>query len=229
MLFDARTRRAPKCLSSPIFLRQPSALILAGGSLALSISFLAAGALRAAKPQAAGQASAGQTTTSSKTIQFDRDVMPTLQSSCVPCHGPEKHEGQLRLDSEEAILRGGVSGKVIIPGTGQETLLGKRLLGVAGAPPMPLGGDPLSAEKIALIRAWIEQGSFTSAPPPHDFPAVVKSPASHPLATSGSVVFASQIRPILAARCYPCHGPDVHQNGLRLDSIEAILPARHTG
>src|SRR5260370_27933837 len=94
---------------------------------------------------------------------------------------------------------------------------------------MPLGGDPLSAEKIALIRAWIEQGSFTSAPPPQDFPAVVKSPASHPLATSGSVVFASQIRPILAARCYPCHGPDVQQNGLRLDSLEAILAGSTNG
>src|SRR5260370_29941300 len=146
MFCDARTRRAPKFLSSPIFLRHPSALILAGGSLALSISFLAAGALRAAKPQAAGQASAGQTTTSSKTIQFDRDVMPTLQSSCVPCHGPEKHEGQLRLDSEEAILRGGVSGKVIIPGNGQESLFVNRLFGVRASPRMPPARLPLSAE-----------------------------------------------------------------------------------
>jgi hypothetical protein len=209
-------------------LRRHCALILAGGLVAFSISFLVAGALRAAKPQAAGQANAGQTTAPSKTIQFDRDVIPVLQSSCVPCHGPEKHEGQLRLDSEEAILRGGVSGKVIIPGNGQESLLVKRLLGVAGAPRMPLGGDPLSAEKIALIRAWIQQGSFTSAPP-HDFPAAVKPPASHPSATIGSVVFASQIRPILAARCYPCHGPEVQQNGLRLDSLEAILAGSTNG
>jgi Protein of unknown function (DUF1553)/Protein of unknown function (DUF1549)/Planctomycete cytochrome C/Concanavalin A-like lectin/glucanases superfamily len=42
--------------------------------------------------------------------------------------------------------------------------------------------------------------------------------------TPGSpVVFATQIRPILASRCYPCHGPDIQQHGLRLDSLQAIL------
>jgi hypothetical protein len=47
--------------------------------------------------------------------------------------------------------------------------------------------------------------------------------ASHQTPNNGSVVFASQVRPILAARCYPCHGPDVQQHGLRLDSLQAIL------
>src|SRR5438874_3899534 len=45
----------------------------------------------------------------------------------------------------------------------------------------------------------------------------------------GSVVFATQIRPILAARCYPCHGPDVQQHGLRLDSLQAILTGSSNG
>src|SRR5438874_1632763 len=45
----------------------------------------------------------------------------------------------------------------------------------------------------------------------------------------GSVVFATQIRPILAARCYPCHGPDVQQHGLRLDSLPAILSGSANG
>src|SRR5258708_11982967 len=39
----------------------------------------------------------------------------------------------------------------------------------------------------------------------------------------GSVVFATQIRPILASRCYPCHGTDIQQHGLRMDSLQAIL------
>jgi len=45
----------------------------------------------------------------------------------------------------------------------------------------------------------------------------------------GFVVFATQIRPILAARCYPCHGPDVQQHGLRLDSLQAILSGSANG
>ena len=43
------------------------------------------------------------------------------------------------------------------------------------------------------------------------------------------VVFATQIRPILASRCYPCHGPDVQQHGLRLDSLQAILTGSMNG
>jgi uncharacterized protein DUF1553/uncharacterized protein DUF1549/cytochrome c/concanavalin A-like lectin/glucanase superfamily protein len=49
------------------------------------------------------------------------------------------------------------------------------------------------------------------------------APASGQVASGGAVVFATQIRPILASRCYPCHGPDIQQHGLRLDSLQAIL------
>ncbi|HVH69872.1 MAG TPA: c-type cytochrome domain-containing protein, partial [Candidatus Dormibacteraeota bacterium] len=193
------------------------------------------------QPQtAAVQVSTKQATTSSQKIEFDRDIKPILESSCVTCHGPETHQGQLRLDSEAAILDGGVSGKVIIPGNGQESFLVKRLLGAGGAPRMPMGGEPLSTEKIALIRAWIDQGLFTTASSAadirsgasattHDLPASPQSTATHPKATGGSVVFATQIRPILAARCYPCHGLDVQQNGLRLDSLQAILAGSTNG
>ena len=227
MAFEGTTGRAPNRSFLPKFLRQPRGLIHAGSQV-LALSFLAFGLLRGAKPQAAAQASPSQAARPSQVIDFDRDVKLTLESFCVPCHGPEKQEGQLRLDSEAAILRGGVSGEVVVPGNSPESLLVKRLLGAGGAPRMPLGGDPLSAEKIALIRAWIDQGSFL-ATPPNASPAVAKSLASQPAATSGSVVFATQVRPILAARCYACHGPDIQQNGLRLDSLEAILVGGNNG
>jgi hypothetical protein len=35
--------------------------------------------------------------------------------------------------------------------------------------------------------------------------------------------FEKNIRPVLAERCYSCHGAHKHQNGLRLDSREAII------
>ena len=41
--------------------------------------------------------------------------------------------------------------------------------------------------------------------------------------------FAADIRPILASRCYQCHGPDLQQNGLRLDSLESILRGSANG
>jgi len=56
--------------------------------------------------------------------------------------------------------------------------------------------------------------------------AAVQTKADKP---ATPVVFAKQIRPILASRCYPCHGPDVQQHGLRLDSLQAILTGATNG
>ena len=38
-----------------------------------------------------------------------------------------------------------------------------------------------------------------------------------------------EIRPILAARWFQCHGPNLQQNGLRLDSLTAILKGSANG
>ena len=41
--------------------------------------------------------------------------------------------------------------------------------------------------------------------------------------------FEKEIRPVLAERCYVCHGPQLQQKGLRLDSREAILTGGSRG
>ncbi|MFX8466409.1 c-type cytochrome domain-containing protein, partial [Acinetobacter baumannii] len=38
---------------------------------------------------------------------FLEKVLPLLKSRCISCHGPDKVEGSLRLDSREAVLAGG--------------------------------------------------------------------------------------------------------------------------
>ena len=35
--------------------------------------------------------------------------------------------------------------------------------------------------------------------------------------------FEKSVRPVLAERCYDCHGAHKHQNGLRLDSRAAVI------
>ena len=35
--------------------------------------------------------------------------------------------------------------------------------------------------------------------------------------------FEKNVRPVLAERCYDCHGASKHQNGLRLDSRDAVI------
>ena len=196
---------------------QPS--LLAGG-LCFLLATLAAGAARiAAQPQATPPKPRAK-------ITFAHDIAPIFQKNCIACHGSEKPQGGLRLDSEAATLKGGESGKVIIPGDSEKSPLVKRLLGVGEEARMPMGADPLPASQIKLIRAWIDQNSFVIPKEPAQ--AQVVPVAAHPH-ENGSGIFASEIRPILAARCYPCHGPELQQNGLRLDSLAAILKGSANG
>jgi hypothetical protein len=129
--------------------------------------------------------------------------------------------GKLRLDSEAAILQGGASGPAIVPGKSGESLLVKRILGLTDGPRMPMGGDPLPPAKVELIRKWIDQGNIH---------AEVPAASVHPEQVAGSSpLFAKEVRPILAARCYSCHGPNLQQNGLRLDSLAGVLKGSDYG
>ncbi|MFP6671873.1 MAG: c-type cytochrome domain-containing protein, partial [Pirellulaceae bacterium] len=51
-----------------------------------------------------------------KPVDFAKDIYPLLSQRCFQCHGAKKHEGGLRLDLRSAALRGGDSGKIILPG-----------------------------------------------------------------------------------------------------------------
>src|SRR5262245_44464048 len=47
---------------------------------------------------------------------FEREVRPVLADACFKCHGPAKQESDLRLDSRERLMQGGVSGPAVVPG-----------------------------------------------------------------------------------------------------------------
>lgn len=92
-------------------------------------------------------------------VDFRRDVEPILRANCYQCHGPQKAAGQLRLDVKALALKGGISGPVIVPGKAQESRLLKRVLGEGDEARMPMGGAPLKAEQIAVLRNWINVGA----------------------------------------------------------------------
>ncbi len=205
---------------SPRFQRKKLRSYLLAGGFGCVLAILAASAARTpAQPQAAPYKPHAKVT-------FAHDIAPIFNKSCNSCHGSDKPQAGLRLVSEADALKGGESGAVIIPGDSEKSPLVRRLLGVGEDSRMPMGADPLPAAQIKLIRAWIDQNAFV----------IPKTPAASPIApvalhqrAGGTGVFATQIRPILAARCYQCHGPDLHQNGLRLDSLASILKGSDNG
>jgi len=92
-------------------------------------------------------------------IDFARDVRPILREHCVSCHSASKKKGQLRLDARSAAFKGGMSGKVIVPGKGRESLLYKLLVDADEDARMPQKAPRLAAEKIEILRRWIDQGA----------------------------------------------------------------------
>src|SRR5437763_10214375 len=56
-------------------------------------------------------------------LTYATDIRPILEKSCFRCHGDENHKGGLRLDSLEAVLKGGEDGKVLSPGNSKDSLL----------------------------------------------------------------------------------------------------------
>jgi uncharacterized protein DUF1553/uncharacterized protein DUF1549/cytochrome c len=95
----------------------------------------------------------------SEKVDFVRDVLPIFKASCFKCHGAEKPKGQLRLDSKPHALKGGIGGAAIMPGKGAESPLVKLLLLDDADERMPRKADPLSKEKIELLRRWIDEGA----------------------------------------------------------------------
>ena len=92
-------------------------------------------------------------------VDFARDIQPIFAERCNYCHGEEEQEGELRLDAKAIVMKGGKSGPLLLPAKSAESLLIHRLIGAGTEKQMPLDDEPLSAEQIGLIRAWIDQGA----------------------------------------------------------------------
>src|SRR4051812_2165253 len=92
-------------------------------------------------------------------VDFARDVQPIFKSACYQCHGPDKQKGKLRLDAKTIALHGGKAGQGIVPGQAEQSELFKRIPSKDEDERMPQDREPLSAEQIAVLRAWIEQGA----------------------------------------------------------------------
>jgi mono/diheme cytochrome c family protein len=98
-------------------------------------------------------------------VDFAKQIKPLLERSCVACHGPDKQRSKFRLDSRDALLKGGNTGSaVVVPGKSAQSVLLDYISGrVEGMemPPMPKRDKfaVLTKEEVELLRAWIEQGA----------------------------------------------------------------------
>ncbi len=91
---------------------------------------------------------------------FEKKIRPVLTEKCYPCHSARANPlmGGLRLDTREAVLKGGDRGPAIVPGEPEKSLLIKAISYKDPQLRMPPTGK-LSDEEIASFIAWVEMGA----------------------------------------------------------------------
>src|SRR5262245_19934009 len=92
---------------------------------------------------------------------FEKQIRPILVVHCYGCHSAEarmaeKLKGGLLLDTKAALLKGGDTGAVIVPGKPDESLLIKGLR-YSDELRMPPKGK-LAANVVADFETWIKMG-----------------------------------------------------------------------
>src|SRR5881396_3733840 len=120
---------------------------------ALSTAFVLAAA---AQPAPAGGSQSAEL--------FETRVRPVLAANCYECHTDQRNGG-LRVDSREALLKGGRRGPAIVPGDPDNSLLIQAVRQVDDALKMPKGGRLAPAE-IGALAEWIRGGAVWPAAPP---------------------------------------------------------------
>jgi hypothetical protein len=92
---------------------------------------------------------------------FEKKIRPLLADNCYSCHSAnaEKIKGGLKLDTREAVLKGGDSGPALVPGKPDQSLLIKAIRYTDAELKMPPKDKKLSSEQIADFEAWVKMGA----------------------------------------------------------------------
>ena len=94
-------------------------------------------------------------------IVFEHMVKPILETKCQSCHNSKKAKGELVMETEELLLKGGKNGKLWDSTAADLGLLLRRVhLPLEAKKHMPPQGKPqLTEEEIGIITQWIRKGS----------------------------------------------------------------------
>jgi hypothetical protein len=159
--------------------------------IALLLAFASAASVRAEEP-----------------VDYLKQIKPLLATRCYACHGALKQESGLRLDTVAAITTGGDGGAILSSGNSRDSAILERVTHDDADLRMPPEGEgaPFTADEVALLSRWIDQGAKGPAdekPEP--------DPREH-------WSFRAPVRPEL---------PDVKNQAWVRNPIDAFLAAEH--
>ena len=88
------------------------------------------------------------------TVDFQRDVMPILEASCISCHGPRKQRAKFRVDRREDFFAPGDPVPLILPGNSDKS----RLIAIVSGKVNMKSAEVhlLPPAEVASLKAWID-------------------------------------------------------------------------
>jgi mono/diheme cytochrome c family protein len=96
-------------------------------------------------------------------VSFSRDILPILSDNCFACHGPDAkaRKAKLRLDTKEGAFRVRNGVAVIHSGKSGDSELYARISSTDEneVMPPPKSKKKLTAQEIALLKRWIDEGA----------------------------------------------------------------------
>ena len=95
-------------------------------------------------------------------VDFAKDIQPTLEWTCLPCHNSKELKGQMSLETRASALKGGKMGPVLVPGKPEDSLI---YIATTRDPndekrmPPKDKYQPLPKLRTDQLREWIRQGA----------------------------------------------------------------------
>ena len=98
--------------------------------------------------------------TGKEKVSFVKDVAPTLTTLCATCHGGRNPRGGFSLVTFESLMRGSDSGRVVLPGNLDGSIIWRRVAALdKDKQKMPPGNRRITREFFNSLRTWIQEGA----------------------------------------------------------------------
>ncbi|MEO7934542.1 MAG: DUF4405 domain-containing protein [Chthoniobacterales bacterium] len=93
-----------------------------------------------------------------RTVDFQRDVLPVFEASCIGCHGPKKKRANFRADRRENFFATANGTPLIVPGDAAKS----RLIAIVSGEVKDMKSAEdhlLPPSEIELLKTWINAGA----------------------------------------------------------------------
>ena len=94
--------------------------------------------------------------------RFEKQALPILSAKCVSCHGAGTPMANLDLRTLDSVLKGGITGPVVMEGASEKSMLIRNI--ISNKMPPPNTNTGVTPPELEALRQWIDKARFTARP-----------------------------------------------------------------